>query len=428
MTDNLEPQPLMARLKKAAMTAEEEGLVWVADQMTEAAATLERVERERDKAVLAMSEYASRLGEMEGKYKAAHWLGIVDGWIDRCKAAESQVEALRKALEEIEQHALSHHAGSLHSTWREGLSKIGLIAKAALSVPAEERKEPGLNPVISSRDHALTLRAALEEIRDLKPREKELPADHWDQIRACPECQRYAGHPVQQGICDAHRRPMWDREKHNAHEESILGYRAMEIARNALASSPERKTECRKAEESAVYPHREAIARLVDPRAWELEDEGAFAGYAQQRAVIKTSLAKADAILALFRAEARSESAAQELAAFLVQQVDEPEPFSNMGARGHYWRDKCIEAGRRLDPARWSFPAEARSARVGWQPFVHGETALDFGQQYAFADPATRRFGIRWAHQPEPEATWCISLRDLLASIPTPPKAEADHG
>lgn len=41
------------------------------------------------------------------------------------------------------------------------------------------------------------------------------------------------------------------------------------------------------------------------------------------------------------------------LAAFLVDQIDEPDPFHQMGARGHYWRDKCITAGRRLDPQRW---------------------------------------------------------------------------
>lgn len=79
------------------------------------------------------------------------------------------------------------------------------------------------------------LEKALEEIRDLKPREKPLPADHWDQIRACPECQRYADHPVQRGICNDHRRPMWDREKYEAHEERALGYRARGLARDALA-------------------------------------------------------------------------------------------------------------------------------------------------------------------------------------------------
>lgn len=44
---------------------------------------------------------------------------------------------------------------------------------------------------------------------------------------------------------------------------------------------------------------REEVARRVDPRAWELEDEGAFCGYAQQKAAIAASLAKADAILSL---------------------------------------------------------------------------------------------------------------------------------
>ena len=78
---------------------------------------------------------------------------------------------------------------------------------------------------------------ALEEIRDLEPREKPLPADHWDQIRACPECQRHADHPVQRGICNDHRRPMWDREAHSDREERALGYRAKAIARTAIAKA-----------------------------------------------------------------------------------------------------------------------------------------------------------------------------------------------
>ncbi|MCX7585066.1 hypothetical protein [Phenylobacterium sp. 58.2.17] len=43
----------------------------------------------------------------------------------------------------------------------------------------------------------------------------------------------------------------------------------------------------------------------------------------------------------------------KEIAAFLVEQFDEPDMFVSMGERGHYWRDKCITAGQRLDPERW---------------------------------------------------------------------------
>lgn len=76
---------------------------------------------------------------------------------------------------------------------------------------------------------------ALTAIRDLKPRAfNGIPADWNEQIAACEDCQRYKGHPIQNGICDTHRQPIWARERHNKHEEAALGYRAMEIAREAL--------------------------------------------------------------------------------------------------------------------------------------------------------------------------------------------------
>jgi hypothetical protein len=79
--------------------------------------------------------------------------------------------------------------------------------------------------------------AALERIRDLKPRPYDKhPADWSEQIDACEECQRYSGHPIQQGICNTHRRPLWDREAHDKHEKRALGSRAALIAREALSS------------------------------------------------------------------------------------------------------------------------------------------------------------------------------------------------
>lgn len=83
--------------------------------------------------------------------------------------------------------------------------------------------------------------AALSEIANLKAREfTKFPADWREQIKACPECQSYKNHPVQQGICDEHRRPLWARKAHDEHEQSILGIRAAEIARVAIrkATSP----------------------------------------------------------------------------------------------------------------------------------------------------------------------------------------------
>lgn len=82
------------------------------------------------------------------------------------------------------------------------------------------------------RDEALE---ALESIRDLQQTPFEFPTDWHEQINACPECQRYKGHPIQQGICDTHRRPLYERDAHDQHEEKAIGYRAMRIASDALS-------------------------------------------------------------------------------------------------------------------------------------------------------------------------------------------------
>lgn len=82
---------------------------------------------------------------------------------------------------------------------------------------------------------------ALKQITDLTERPADLfPADWKEQIAACPECQRYKDHPIQRGICDTHRKPIYANEAHNAHETRILGYRAKDIARAAIAKA-ERK-------------------------------------------------------------------------------------------------------------------------------------------------------------------------------------------
>lgn len=81
---------------------------------------------------------------------------------------------------------------------------------------------------------------ALGEIADIKERKKDLyPSDWREQIAACPECQRYKNHPIQQGICDTHRRPIYAQQDYDRHETEILGYRAKDIARAALISAKE---------------------------------------------------------------------------------------------------------------------------------------------------------------------------------------------
>ncbi|GAA0768621.1 hypothetical protein [Brevundimonas olei] len=81
--------------------------------------------------------------------------------------------------------------------------------------------------------------ATLKEIAAIEPEPFDGGLD-MEAIRACEECRRYEGHPVQHGICNTHRRPIWDREKHESHEEKALGYRAKSIARTFLSKEAER--------------------------------------------------------------------------------------------------------------------------------------------------------------------------------------------
>lgn len=77
--------------------------------------------------------------------------------------------------------------------------------------------------------------SALVSIMDLRQRPYDgFPADWRQQIAACSECQRWTGHPIQRGICDEHRKPLYARERHDADETDILGLRAKEVAREAL--------------------------------------------------------------------------------------------------------------------------------------------------------------------------------------------------
>jgi hypothetical protein len=81
------------------------------------------------------------------------------------------------------------------------------------------------------------LREALREIKDLRERPfLDFPEDWRSQIEGCLECQRYSDHPIQQGICDQHRKPLYAQRDHEKHETSILGYRMRTIASDALAT------------------------------------------------------------------------------------------------------------------------------------------------------------------------------------------------
>ena len=75
----------------------------------------------------------------------------------------------------------------------------------------------------------------LNQIANLKPEPFNLPPDFHLNIKACPDCQGWAkDHPIQGGICDKHRQPLWDRERHEKYEAIAIGPRRQEIARKAL--------------------------------------------------------------------------------------------------------------------------------------------------------------------------------------------------
>lgn len=76
---------------------------------------------------------------------------------------------------------------------------------------------------------------ALTRIRDLKPTPFPWPPEGWAEARAsCSECKRYEGHPIQNGICDTHRQPFYDLQRHGEFEAKALGARASLLARDAL--------------------------------------------------------------------------------------------------------------------------------------------------------------------------------------------------
>ena len=80
----------------------------------------------------------------------------------------------------------------------------------------------------------LRLERGLREIETLVPEPYQFPVDWDEQVASCADCRRFANHPIQQGICDTHRRPLWARDRHDANEEARLGYRAMKLARKVL--------------------------------------------------------------------------------------------------------------------------------------------------------------------------------------------------
>ena len=78
---------------------------------------------------------------------------------------------------------------------------------------------------------------ALERITKLECEPFAFPTDWHDKISACSECQRYKDHPIQQGICDEHRKPIYARARHEDHQQRTLIYRAQDIAKETIAAA-----------------------------------------------------------------------------------------------------------------------------------------------------------------------------------------------
>jgi len=79
------------------------------------------------------------------------------------------------------------------------------------------------------------LALVLKQIAEMRPEPFVMPADFESNIKACPECQGWAkNHPIQNGICGTHRRPLWDRERHDRFEREAIGPRCQSLAQRTL--------------------------------------------------------------------------------------------------------------------------------------------------------------------------------------------------
>lgn len=82
---------------------------------------------------------------------------------------------------------------------------------------------------------------ALRQITELECEPYAFPADWHEQIAACAECERFKGHPIQRGICDTHRRPLYARDRWDDDQQRALIFRAKDIARAALAKASRKR-------------------------------------------------------------------------------------------------------------------------------------------------------------------------------------------
>lgn len=92
-------------------------------------------------------------------------------------------------------------------------------------------------PVYVPGEIVAKLVEALEAIASMQPKpiDDPFPADWSAQIAACPECQSYKNHPIQNGICNLHRKPIWERERREKQAEGQVKYHMRDTALEALA-------------------------------------------------------------------------------------------------------------------------------------------------------------------------------------------------
>lgn len=105
------------------------------------------------------------------------------------------------------------------------------ISLSRTAIPELLAEIERLSAALAERDEAL------KKISTLSERPPAFPADWGEQIAACPDCQRYKTHPVMNGICDTHRKPIYEAEAHRHREEVSIGYRAKDIARAVLTDT-----------------------------------------------------------------------------------------------------------------------------------------------------------------------------------------------
>jgi chromosome segregation ATPase len=187
--------------------------------------------------------------------------------IERLRAEVAQAEGVARgymlAAEKAEAEVAEYRAEGMvpAGAWAHDLEQLKKLEaerdalRADLSRTLAEVERP-------FRERIERAEAALREIESLAPSEYVFPADWGEQIKACPECLRYKDHPIQQGICDLHRRPLYARESHDAFEAQAIGPRAQRIARDALRdTAPDNPADDPSVNLQACGAHREDIER-----------------------------------------------------------------------------------------------------------------------------------------------------------------------